>query len=292
MKLVLTAALAFSAAVFSHHVAPLAAQVVRINYTQVLVDDLLRVHPEILAASVCAAAPDATASTVIAGRREELGQPAGADDAAAIKTERPVVRTWADRGRCDVILPLYATAGETVGTLRLQFRFVAGQREAILGENAVTLRNQWQLVIPDAATLLDPYTLGSAPDDTLAKRLTMAALARHPDFNVIAMHITPPGEKTNKVVAINRPNFLGRDSDEVDTDTEKTGRIVMQVIPKTHRMEVHMPLIAVDGSIVGTICTVSLWHDETQVADFFARSLAMRDELRPDIPNYAALFKP
>jgi hypothetical protein len=66
----------------------------------------------------------------------------------------------------------------------------------------------------------------------------------------------------------------------------------MQAIPKTHRMEVHMPMIAADGTRVGTICTVYLWQDESQVADYFVRSLAMRDELRPLIPSYDALFMP
>ena len=66
----------------------------------------------------------------------------------------------------------------------------------------------------------------------------------------------------------------------------------MQVISKTHRMEVHLPLLAADGAIVGTICTVCLWFDERQTADFYARSLAMRDELRAEIPSHAALFKP
>jgi len=106
------------------------------------------------------------------------------------------------------------------------------------------------------------------------------------------MHVTPPGGATNKVIAINEPKFIGRDSDAVDTDTEKTGKIVMQVIPATHRMEVHMPMLAADGSRVGTICTVYLWEDERQAADYFVRSLAMRDELRPLIPSYESLIRP
>jgi len=51
-------------------------------------------------------------------------------------------------------------------------------------------------------------------------------------------------------------------------------------------------MLAADGSRVGTICTVYLWEDERQAADYFVRSLAMRDELRPLIPSYESLFKP
>ena len=191
----LTIALLFGAAVFSPS---LAAQVVRLNYAQLLVDDLLRTHAELLDASVCAIAPGATTGTVIAGARDQLGQPAGADDASALKADSAGVRASPARNRCEVVLPLRARPGETVGTLRLGFEFAAGQRESVCAETAARMRNRIQLVVP-----------------------------------------------------------------------------------ATHRMEVHMPLFAGDGQNVGPICTGCLWYDERQTADYYARSLAMRDELPP-----------
>jgi iron complex outermembrane receptor protein len=196
------------------------------------------------------------------------------------------------KGRYEVLLPLRSVTDDTIGALGVVFRYSTGQSEAAFLEDATEMRNRLREVIPSVAALLEPFTMGTGQGDTLAQRLTMQALARHPDLLVIAMHVTPPGGATNKVIAINEPKFIGRDSDAVDTDTEKTGKIVMQVIPATHRMEVHMPMLAADGSRVGTICTVYLWEDERQAADYFVRSLAMRDELRPLIPSYESLFKP
>lgn len=125
-----------------------------------------------------------------------------------------------------------------------------------------------------------------------AQRLVIETLKRHPDVLVVAFHITPPGEEINRVVAINNPNFLWRPSDEVDTDTAKTGKIVMQVIPATHRMEVHMPLWGQDGRPIATFVTVYLFKEESQVPDLLKKSLSIRDEIQPGITGIAQLLAP
>jgi hypothetical protein len=269
-----------------------AAQVVRTNYAQMLVNQLMLKHSGLLVVTMRATAPGASESTVIASNLNHAGEKSDAENLEVIRTDRPVVETSKEEGRCKVLLPLRAVDDRTIGSLGIVFKVSEGQPESGFLENATAMRNQLRAVIPDLTTLFEPFIVGSVTEDTLAQKLTMQALARHPDILVVAMHVTPPGGKANKVIAINVPKFIGRDSDEVDTDTEKTGKIVMQVIPKTHRLEVHMPMLAADGSRVGTVCTVYLWEDESQAADLFARSLAMRDELRPQIPGYEALFKP
>ncbi|MGH7105997.1 MAG: hypothetical protein ACREFT_05780, partial [Acetobacteraceae bacterium] len=147
-------------------------------------------------------------------------------------------------------------------------------------------------VIPNREQLFFPFIRGTATGDTLAQKLTMQALARHPDILVVAMHLVPPGGTENKVIAINEPTLFGHPSDQVDSGIAKSGETIMQLIPSSHRMEVHMPLRDSHGLLIGTICTVFLWQTESQSADFYVRSLAMRDELAPQIPSYAALFKP
>jgi iron complex outermembrane receptor protein len=268
------------------------ADATRTTYAQMLVSDLMRRHPDLLVVAMHVTAPGASDNTIIATNLDRIGRKSDDDDLAVIRTNKPILAPMKDKGRYEVLLPLRSVTDETIGALGIVFKYSAAQSEAGFLEDATAMRNQLRAVIPTVATLFEPFTVGTGPGDTLAQRLTMQALARHPDLLVIAMHVTPPGGTTNKVIAINEPKFIGRDSDSVDTDTEKTGKIVMQVIPATHRMEVHMPMIAADGSRVGTICTVYLWEDESQAADYFVRSLAMRDELRPQIPGYESLFKP
>lgn len=257
-----------------------------------LVNDLMRRHPELLVVAMHVTVPGASENTIIATNLDRVGKVSDDDDLAVIRTNRPILAPMRDKERYEVLLPLRDVSDQTIGALGVVFRWSAGQPDARFLEDAAAMRNKLQAVIPSVSALLEPFTIGAAPDDTLAQKLTMQALARHPDILVVAMHVTPPGEKTNKVIGINEPKFLGRDSDDVDSDTEKSGRIVMQMNPRTHRMEVHMPMLAADGSRVGTICTVCLWEDESQAADFLVRSLALRDELRPQIPGCAALFRP
>ena len=286
------AASALVAALAGIGLGPLSAEVTRVNYAQMLVKRMMLKHPDLLVVAMHVTAPGESENKIIATNLDRVGKVSDDDDLAVIRTDRPILAPTAGKGHYEVLLPLRDVSDTTIGALGIVFRFSAGEPEARFLDDASAIRNGLRQVIPDVATLFEPFVVGTAPDDTLAQKLTMGALARHPDILVVAMHVTPPGGKTNKVVGINVPKFMGRDSDEVDTDTEKTGKIVMQVIPKTHRMEVHMPMIAADGSRVGTICTVYLWDDENQSADLFVRSLAMRDELRPLIPSYAALFKP
>ncbi len=271
---------------------PAPAQVAHVNYAQMLVNDLMRRHSELLVVAMHVTAPGAADNTIIATNLDRVGKKSDDDDLAVIRTNKPILAPMADRGRFEVLLPLRDVSDTTIGALGVVFTYSAGQPGERFLDDAVAMRDQLRLVIPKLETLFEPFTIGASPDDTLAQKLTAQALARHPDILVVAMHVTPPGGTTNKVVGINEPKFIGRDSDDVDTDTEKTGKVVMQVIPRTHRMEVHMPMLAADGSRVGTICTVYLWQDESQAADFLVRSLAMRDELRPQIPSYAALFRP
>jgi hypothetical protein len=268
------------------------AEVTRTIYAQMLVDELVREHPELLAVAMHATAPGAADSTIVASYRERVGAKSEADGLEVIQSNKPLTRPSSDRRGYEVLMPLRDVSDRTIGALGLVYRTDNGRSEASSLESAIGIRNWLRLVIPSKDKLFDPFTRGWAPGDILAQKLAMQAMERHPDILVVAVHITPPGGSKNKVVGINEPNFIGRDSDEVDTEIEKNGKTIMQVIPETHRMEVHMPMRAADGSLVGTICTVYLWQDESQTADFFVRSLAMRDELQPRVPSYEALFKP
>lgn len=270
----------------------LAADSGRTTYAQRLVDLAALHHPELESVVLYAARPDQDRPEALA-RHPASAAPAPAGDVlAAMRGPASVAATRVLPGRVRVLLPLLDAANRVAGALELGFRSDPARPAWKCDELAASIRNALAQVIPDAPTLSEPFLTGASPGDILAQKLTLQALARHPDILVVAMHITPPGQSVNRVVAINEPDFLGRASDAVDTDTEKTGKIVMQVIPKSHRLEVHMPLLAADGARVGTVCTVYLWDDERQAPDFLSRSLAVRDELRPLIPSYAALFRP
>lgn len=126
-----------------------------------------------------------------------------------------------------------------------------------------------------------------------AQFLTDQELRRHPDALVIAFHAQIPGESLNRVIAINQAQwakFQWRPSDEIDTDTAKTQRTVVQVIPATHRMEVHMPLHTKSGETIATFVCVWSFTDEEEAPELLRKSQAIRDEIAPQITNVAQLI--
>jgi hypothetical protein len=126
-----------------------------------------------------------------------------------------------------------------------------------------------------------------------AQALTEESLKRHPDVLVVAFHAQVPGEQINRVVAINQAQwgkFLWRPSDDIDTDTAKTQRTVVQVIPATHRMEVHMPLHTRTGDTIATLVCVWNFKDEEEAPVLMRKSQQIRDEIAPSVTSMAQLL--
>lgn len=126
-----------------------------------------------------------------------------------------------------------------------------------------------------------------------AQKLADQELSAHPDVLVVAFHATIPGESINRVVAINRAQwekFQWRPSDDIDTDTVTSQKTIVQVIPKTHRMEVHMPLRIRDGSTVATFVCVWSFKDEEEAPELMRKSQSIRDEIAPQITSLAQLL--
>lgn len=126
-----------------------------------------------------------------------------------------------------------------------------------------------------------------------AQILTDQELKRHPDVLVVAVHAQMPGEPINRVVAINQAQwgkFQWRPSDDIDTDTARTQRTVVQVITATHRMEVHMPLHTKTGETIATLVCVWNFKDEEEAPELMRKSQAIRDEIAPQISSMSQLL--
>jgi hypothetical protein len=147
--------------------------------------------------------------------------------------------------------------------------------------------------LPADSQQTQPQQIKIQPFPNYAQQLVDETLDRHPDLLVLAFHVVIPGDDLNRVVAINtiqHPKFLGRPSDDIDTDTAKTSRTVVQVIPATHRMEVHMPLHSQSGKTIATLVTVYNFKDEEEAPELVRRSQAIRDELAPRITGIDQLL--
>lgn len=250
-----------------------------IPYAQILINETMLRHPEVSLLSITAADPTTNQARIIAGNLDPAGKAMNND------SRQPATRSGTAVG-CQATIELFDTPGAGIGTLTAGFK--SGEP---CTDEAQKVGDELRQVIPSRQTLFDPFIVSSSPDDVLAQRLTIQTLQRCPELLVLAFHVTAPGESVNRVVGINQPKFLGRASDDVDHEVARTGKMIVQVIPATHRMEVHMPLRASDGSLVGTLVTVYLWQDEDQAPELIARSMKIRNELQPQIPNLPSLLE-
>lgn len=268
--------------------------VTTISYAQILADYAVYKNADLARVQIYLPAPKAqnlAQNLALYGDSASTGSTPASPPVAPAAVQRLFDRGDLELGPATVSLPLLGQHGDRYGVLTLTFQSESDPSAA--ARRARDIRDQLALLLQKPEALHDPYSRGFSAADSLAQKINQVILARHPDVNVVAIHLTAPGAAKNTVWGINRPNFLGRDSDEVDTDTEKTGKIVMQVIPATHRMEVHMPLLSQRGKLVGTLCTVFIWTETGQSADFYGRSLAIMEEARLLTPDDRdALFRP
>ena len=151
--------------------------------------------------------------------------------------------------------------------------------------------SQTSMAVTDASLQNHPDAAQAFPN--FAQALTEQLLKRHPDVLVVAFHAQIPGEEINRVIAINQAQwakFLWRPSDDIDTDTAKTQRTVVQVIPATHRMEVHMPLHTSTGQTIATLVCVWNFKAEEEAPELMKKSQQIRDEVAPNIGSLTQLL--
>ncbi len=126
-----------------------------------------------------------------------------------------------------------------------------------------------------------------------AQALVDRELQLHPDVLVLAFHAQIPGEPINRVIAINSAQwgkFQWRPSDDIDTDTARSQKTIVQVIPATHRMEVHMPLRTRTGETIATFVCVWSFKDEEEAPELMHKSQIIRDEITPQTTSLLQLL--
>jgi hypothetical protein len=87
------------------------------------------------------------------------------------------------------------------------------------------------------------------------------------------------------------PNFAHALTAQVlERHPAKTRRTVVQVIPATHRMEVHMPLHMSNGETIATFVCVWNFKDKEEAPELMRKSQQIRDEIAPGITSIAQLL--
>ena len=138
----------------------------------------------------------------------------------------------------------------------------------------------------DAKEMDASYTV-PAP---FAQKLVNDALAKHPEVLLLAIHAAPPNHK-NLIVASNFGR-IGKIGDEDDLRCIRTGKSNLEVSPNGKHFEDELVLQDISGKTIGALGVVFNYKAGDDKAALEKIAEQIRDEMKAQLPNAAALFAP
>jgi hypothetical protein len=129
-----------------------------------------------------------------------------------------------------------------------------------------------------------------APEKIYAQTLVNRIVEKYPDLKVVAMHVTPPGETDNVIIASNIGR-IGKRADSEDLRVIGTGETLAKVNQDGDRFEVELVLLDVSRKPIGALAIVFPYRAGDDASQFKARAEKIRDELAARIPGVAKLME-
>jgi hypothetical protein len=130
-----------------------------------------------------------------------------------------------------------------------------------------------------------------APENIYAQKLVNGIVAKNPDLLVVAMHVTPPNESENVIIASNIGR-IGKRADAEDLRVMATGETLSKVSKNGRRFEVELPLLDAAGKPIGALALVFPYKAGDEALQFKSRATTVRDELAAQIPGTTKLMEP
>ena len=260
-------------------------------YAQHLIDKTLKAQPGVLIMAIHATPPGKSGNVIIASNIGRIGKPADADDLAVIRSGKPSLEVNKAGNHFEVEMPLQDMVKDTIGAVSVVFPYHAGADKVALEHRAFAIRDQLRRHILTLKNLFDPFPFvaDAPPADTLAQKLVDETLAAHPHLLVIGMHVTPPGDKKNVIVASNFGR-IGKPGDSDDMSVVTSGKPKLEINADGKRFEVELWLLDRAGASVGAISFVFPYTPGENQQALLKRAEALRDGLRPRIASVAALL--
>jgi hypothetical protein len=130
-----------------------------------------------------------------------------------------------------------------------------------------------------------------APENIYAQELVNRLVEKYPDLLVVAMHVTPPGESENVIIASN-VGRIGKRADAEDLRVIRTGETLAKVNKNGDRFEVELVLHDASGKPIGALAIVFPYKAGDDPSQFKTRAAMIRDELAGKILQAAKLMEP
>jgi len=129
------------------------------------------------------------------------------------------------------------------------------------------------------------------PRKIYGQMLVNQIIKDYPDLLVVAMHVTPPNESENVVIASN-VGRIGKRADAEDLRVIRTGETLAKVNKNGDRFEVELALHDASGAQIGALAIVFPYKAGDSAEQFKDRANRIRDELAGRIPQLAKLMEP
>ncbi|MDE2352576.1 MAG: hypothetical protein KGL66_11845 [Alphaproteobacteria bacterium] len=260
------------------------------SYGQYLIDRAAAAHHDIAAIAIYAAPAAGKAAVAVAARNGEAGAPA--PEKAATVAEAGKSQFLMDKAahRFDAMLPLPDMSHKPAGVLSLSLNAPGGD-EAALKAEAIAIRDSLSRRISYTANLLQPESYDpNVPVHSYAQHLVDAALKRHPDVIILAIHAATPKNSDPEILASNIGR-IGKRADDDDMRVVRDGKTNLEVNRGLMRYEVELPLNDVSGARVGALGVVFALDAHTDRQARHAEAIRIRDEISRRILTPANLVE-
>lgn len=122
-----------------------------------------------------------------------------------------------------------------------------------------------------------------------AQKLVNETLAKNNDVIIMALHVTPPNQTENVIIASNIGR-IGKKADEDDLRVINTGATNLEVNKTGNHFEVELPLLDQNGSLVGAAGIVFNYKAGDDKQKLQKRAEQVRDEMKKKIASREKLF--
>jgi hypothetical protein len=261
------------------------------SYGQELVDQVVARNPGLLVIVMHVSPPDVTNYPIIASNIGRIGKVADEDDMRVITTEKTNLEVAHSGTRFEVELVMRDVAGNNIGALGLVFPYKQGDNKAALEKKAIAIRDGLAKRILEARRLVETHPFAPlATTKTHAQKLIDETMAKHPELNVLAMHVTPP-KATDNIILASSFGSIGKKSDDDDAKVIATGQARAGAYSNGKRYGVELPLLDKAGKTVGALSVGWPYHQGDDEKPFMAKAAKVRDELRQRIPSIETLVE-
>jgi hypothetical protein len=261
------------------------------NYAQSLIEKALAKHPEVATLAMHVTPPNGADNVIIASNFGRIGKKADEDDLEVIKTGQPKMELGSSGDRFSIELPLQDVSGDTIGALAVAFPYKAGDNKKTFLPLAVKIRDELSRRITNAGNLVEPFPYSQTPTNTYAQKLVDETMAKHPELQILALHVAPPGT-TENVIFASTIGRIGKKADEDDLKVIETGEPILEVHISGKRFEVELQLHDVSGKTIGAVSAVYAYKRSDDKAGFRKQAEKLRAELEKKIPSVAKLVEP